>query len=92
MLFVGKPIRQWKNDKGQCLTFGLQHQEVKFVSSDAMTRKLEQTAFPVLVTFDNEPDPEDPSRNLVIDYQVVCSLFDNVPGGKPLDKPQPIKS
>ncbi|MVC65711.1 hypothetical protein D6U79_17950, partial [Vibrio cholerae] len=24
--------------------------------------------------------------------QVVCSLFDNVPGGKPLDKPQPIKS
>ncbi|HFF2711695.1 TPA: hypothetical protein ACGCG8_003655, partial [Vibrio cholerae] len=53
---------------------------------------LEQTAFPVLVTFDNEPDPEDPSRNLVIDYQVVCSLFDNVPGGKPLDKPQPIKS
>ncbi|EGQ8585094.1 hypothetical protein D6U76_18160, partial [Vibrio cholerae] len=26
------------------------------------------------------------------DYQVVCSLFDNVPGGKPLDKPQPIKS
>ncbi|EGQ8639484.1 hypothetical protein GNT22_15910, partial [Vibrio cholerae] len=23
---------------------------------------------------------------------VVCSLFDNVPGGKPLDKPQPIKS
>nr|AAN61557.1 RstB2 [Affertcholeramvirus CTXphi]AAN61559.1 RstB2 [Affertcholeramvirus CTXphi]AAN61561.1 RstB2 [Affertcholeramvirus CTXphi]AAN61563.1 RstB2 [Affertcholeramvirus CTXphi] len=92
VLLVGKPIRQWKNDKGQCLTFGLQHQEVKFVSSDAMTRKLEQTAFPVLVTFDNEPDPEDPSRNLVIDYQVVCSLFDNVPGGKPLDKPQPIKS
>ncbi|EGR02025.1 hypothetical protein, partial [Vibrio cholerae] len=81
-----------KTYKGQCLTFGLQHQEVKFVSSDAMTRKLEQTAFPVLVTFDNEPDPEDPSRNLVIDYQVVCSLFDNVPGGKPLDKPQPIKS
>ncbi|WP_201445391.1 hypothetical protein [Vibrio cholerae] len=90
VLFVGKPIRQWKNDKGQCLTFGLQHQEVKFVSSDAMTRKLEQTAFPVLVTFDNEPDPEDPSRNLVIDYQVVCSLFDNVPGGKPLDKPNKI--
>ncbi|KFD93269.1 putative rstB [Vibrio cholerae] len=22
----------------------------------------------------------------------MCSLFDNVPGGKPLDKPQPIKS
>ncbi|EGR4311219.1 hypothetical protein DDM93_18830, partial [Vibrio cholerae] len=26
----------------------------------------------------------------VIDYQVVCSLFDNVPGGKPLDKPNKI--
>ncbi|TVM26517.1 hypothetical protein FPW49_04325, partial [Vibrio cholerae] len=25
-----------------------------------------------------------------IDYQVVCSLFDNVPGGKPLDKPNKI--
>ncbi|MVB16214.1 hypothetical protein D6U76_16700, partial [Vibrio cholerae] len=24
------------------------------------------------------------------DYQVVCSLFDNVPGGKPLDKPNKI--
>ncbi|EGQ8620737.1 hypothetical protein GNT22_18360, partial [Vibrio cholerae] len=23
-------------------------------------------------------------------YQVVCSLFDNVPGGKPLDKPNKI--
>ncbi|EHI05516.1 CTX phage RstB family protein [Vibrio cholerae HC-61A1] len=90
VLFVGKPIRQWKNDKGQCLTFGLQHQEVKFVSSDAMTRKLEQYRLSVLVTFDMSQTQNDPSRNLVIDYQVVCSLFDNVPGGKPLDKPNKI--
>ncbi|MDF5447029.1 hypothetical protein P3680_25975, partial [Vibrio parahaemolyticus] len=45
--------------------------------NDALLAKFETTMCPALVEFEYEPDPEDPRRNLVCDFKVIRSLFDN---------------
>jgi hypothetical protein len=76
-LYAGKALKPWENDLGSQITFGVEGVEVKFISNPSILAKFETTMCPALVEFEYEPDPEDPRRNLVVDFKVVRSLFDN---------------
>ncbi|ELI0632997.1 hypothetical protein AAIA71_20525 [Vibrio harveyi] len=76
-LYAGKALKPWENENGSQIAFGIESVDMPFVSSPAILAKFETTMCPALVEFEYEPDPEDPRRNLVVDFKVVRSLFDN---------------
>ncbi len=78
-LLAGKALRGWKTEKGSQIAFGHETVEVPFISSPEILAKFETTATPALVEFQYEPDPEDPRRNVVCDFKVICTLWDNIP-------------
>ncbi|MDK9777469.1 MULTISPECIES: hypothetical protein [unclassified Vibrio] len=76
-LFAGKALKPWQNDNGAQIAFGIESVEVPFMPNPTLLAKFETTMCPCLVEFEYEPDPEDPRRNLVCDFKVIRSLFDN---------------
>ncbi len=76
-LFAGKALKPWENEKGSQIAFGIESVEVPFIPNPTILSKFETTMCPALVEFEYEPDPEDPRRNLVCDFKVIRSLFDN---------------
>ncbi|AAW87650.1 RstB2 protein [Aliivibrio fischeri ES114] len=81
-LFVGKPIRQWKTDKGVGEASGHESIEIPFQSNDELLNKIKNIAFPALVELKTEPLPEDPTKNIIIGLDVICTLWDSVPHNK----------
>lgn len=76
-LYAGKALKPWENERGSQITFGIEGVEVPFAVSPQLLAKFETTMCPALVEFQYEPDPDDPRRNLVVDFKVIRSLFDN---------------
>ncbi|QFG06240.1 RstB-like putative ssDNA binding protein [Vibrio phage VAI1] len=76
-LFAGKALKPWQTERGAQISFGIESVKLPFVPSPALLAKFETTMCPALVEFQYEPDPEDPRRNLVCDFKVIRSLFDN---------------
>lgn len=76
-LFSGKALKPWDNENGSQIAFGIEAVEMPFIPSPEILSKFETTMCPALVEFQYEPDPEDPRRNLVVDFTVIRSLFDH---------------
>ncbi len=75
-LYAGKALRAWENEKGSCIAFGSEAIKLRFIPSPSILEKFNTTITPALVEFVYEPDPENPQRNLVRDFKVVKTLFD----------------
>jgi hypothetical protein len=75
-LYAGKACRAWENEKGSCIAFGSEGIKLRFDPNEIILAKFETTITPALVEFTYEPDPQDPQRNLVVDFKVIKTLFD----------------
>ncbi|WP_192890636.1 hypothetical protein [Vibrio bathopelagicus] len=87
-IYYGKKPRSWKTEKGECISFGfgvgevndgkIEKPQMAFVYSSELLKKCETTAFPVFADVVLEPNPEDPNKNLIVDFSVIKSLFDDL--------------
>ncbi|AIL70639.1 RstB phage-related integrase [Vibrio vulnificus] len=77
-LFIGKSIRGWENERGKGVANGLEPAKIDFLKTPEMVKKVDSTVFPCLAEVALEPSPEDPNKNIVIGFDVIVSLFDNL--------------
>ena len=81
-LLVGKPLRQWTNEHGVGEASGHESIEMPFESNIELLNKIKNIPFPALVDLKTEPLPEDPTKNIIIGLDVVCTIWDSVPQNK----------
>ncbi|WP_419237595.1 hypothetical protein ACN08P_19815 [Photobacterium leiognathi subsp. mandapamensis] len=78
-MLVGRSVFEWQNDNGKCIGYGQQTTEIQFNPSEALIKKLEATAFPIIGELITELNPENPQENIVTDFKVCWSIWDANP-------------
>ncbi|MFW7526645.1 hypothetical protein ACODM8_21325 [Vibrio ostreicida] len=73
---VGVLPRSWSNATGSGKGYGYEAKKMDIIKSEALSKKMDNTAFPVLAEVSMEPNPNDPTQNVIVDFDVVSSLFD----------------
>ncbi|MGF1868455.1 hypothetical protein [Photobacterium indicum] len=86
-LYFATSLRSWQTDKGVCSSAGYQCDEnnrgvIDFIDTVEMKEKLLAVPFPVVAELILEPDPENPLNNIVVDIEVLWSIWDGNPANK----------
>lgn len=79
---VGVAPRSWSNATGSGKGYGYEAKKMDIVKSEALSKKMDNTPFPVLAEVSIEPHPEDPTQNVIVDFEVISSVFDVAPKSK----------
>ncbi|SON48616.1 hypothetical protein [Vibrio tapetis] len=77
-LHIGVPFQSWDNNNGKGVGRGFDASKLQFNKTPELLAKIESAAFPILADVKMEPSPEDPNKNIALDFDVITSLFDNL--------------
>lgn len=81
-IYVAVKPRSWTNATGSGKGYGFESKKMDILKSEALSAKMDATPFPVLAEVSTEPHPDDPTQNIIVDFDVISSVFDSAPKSK----------